>query len=91
MSDFLTQNWEKFLEIQAIGDWNGIWTRLAGNGELVERCLDAVAHGAWVCVRNLRPHRCLPRGNPLWRRCIAIDMKMVGVSLEHLVLTKKAS
>ncbi|NEO89007.1 MAG: hypothetical protein F6K56_01495 [Moorea sp. SIO3G5] len=22
----------------------------------------AVAHGAWVCVRNLRPHRCLPRG-----------------------------
>ncbi|NEO92855.1 MAG: hypothetical protein F6K56_22485 [Moorea sp. SIO3G5] len=23
----------------------------------------AVAHGAWVCVRNLRPHRCLPRGN----------------------------
>ncbi|NEO11477.1 MULTISPECIES: DUF3598 family protein [unclassified Moorena] len=45
MSDLLTQNWEKFLEIQAIGDWNGIWTRLAGNGELVERCLDAVAHG----------------------------------------------
>ncbi|NEO42188.1 MAG: hypothetical protein F6J90_40060 [Moorea sp. SIOASIH] len=23
----------------------------------------AVAHGAWVCVRNLRPHRCLPRGD----------------------------
>ncbi|NEO43639.1 MAG: hypothetical protein F6K55_05670 [Moorea sp. SIO4A3] len=21
------------------------------------------ASGAWVCVRNLRPHRCLPRGN----------------------------
>ncbi|NEO40590.1 MAG: hypothetical protein F6J90_31360 [Moorea sp. SIOASIH] len=24
----------------------------------------AVAHGAWVCVRNLLPHRCLPRGDP---------------------------
>ncbi|NEO36254.1 MAG: hypothetical protein F6J90_07970 [Moorea sp. SIOASIH] len=30
----------------------------------------AVAHGAWVCVRNLRPHRCKPRGNPLWRHCL---------------------
>ncbi|WAN69581.1 hypothetical protein BJP36_36450 [Moorena producens JHB] len=27
----------------------------------------AVAHGAWVCVGHLRPHRCLPRGNPLMK------------------------
>ena len=37
MSDLLSQNWENFLKIQAVGDWNGIWTRLAANGELVER------------------------------------------------------
>ncbi|NEO41713.1 MAG: hypothetical protein F6J90_37485 [Moorea sp. SIOASIH] len=41
----------------------------------------AVAHGAWVCVRNLRPHRCLPRGNPQDRtasprpRCIAFAIR----------------
>ncbi len=37
VSDLLSRNWEKFLEIQAIGDWNGIWTRRGANGELVER------------------------------------------------------
>ena len=37
MNDLLSRNWEYSLNIQAVGDWNGIWTRLRANGELVER------------------------------------------------------
>ncbi|NEO08069.1 MULTISPECIES: hypothetical protein [unclassified Moorena] len=45
--------------------------QVSGRSDITS-CLDAVAHGAWVCVRNLRPHRCLPRGNPLFPCCIAL-------------------
>ncbi len=37
MSDLLSHNWQKFLNIQALGDWNGIWTRVGANGKLIER------------------------------------------------------
>jgi Domain of unknown function (DUF3598) len=36
MSELLNQNWEKFLNIQAVGDWNGIWTRVEPGGKVLE-------------------------------------------------------
>ena len=43
-------------------------------------CLDAIASGAWVCVRNLRPHRCLPRGNHGSRSWLEVTVRQATVS-----------
>lgn len=37
MDNSLSQNWEKFLSIQAVGDWNGVWTQVGIDEQSIER------------------------------------------------------